>query len=81
MIPIKIELDVEGGKKIKEVFLWDRNEPYLNLEKFAEIILEEHNLPSNYEQDILSQLKRQIKDFRGYKIMTEQVPLSYIEKT
>lgn len=41
---MKIELEVEGNKRIKELLLWDKNEPYLTLENFAKILLEEHNL-------------------------------------
>ena len=79
LVPVKIELEVEAGKRIKEILLWDKNEPYLDLESFAKIFIEEQNLSSNYEQEVLNQLKRQLKDFRGYKIMTEQVPLSHLE--
>ena len=46
------------GRKFKDQFLWDKNEPYLNLETFTDILLEEHNLSVNYEHEILNQLKR-----------------------
>ena len=55
---MKIELEVEGGKRIKEVMLWDKNEPYLTLDKFTLILLQEYNLSSAYEQEIQSQIKR-----------------------
>ena len=58
LIPLKIELEVEGGKRIKEVMLWDKNEPYLTLDKFTLILLQEYNLSSAYEQEIQSQIKR-----------------------
>jgi transcriptional regulator with XRE-family HTH domain len=44
LIPIKLDIEIEG-KKLKENFLWDKNEPYLTLEAFAKILIEEHNLP------------------------------------
>lgn len=44
LIPLKLDLDLDG-KKVKEHFLWDKNEPYLTLESFAKILMEEHNLP------------------------------------
>ena len=77
---MRLELDLDGGQRLKESFLWDQNEPYLSLEAFAHILAEEHGLPSSCEVAVVQQMKKQIKDFRGYKIMTEQVPLSFIEK-
>lgn len=44
LIPIKLDIEIDG-KKLKENFLWDKNEPYLTLEAFAKILIEEHNLP------------------------------------
>ena len=46
LIPMKIELDLEGGQRLKELFLWDKNEPYMTLEGFARIMIEEHGLNS-----------------------------------
>ena len=43
LIPIRIDLEIDG-KRVKEIFLWDKNEPYLTLESFAKILMEEHNL-------------------------------------
>ena len=36
LIPIKLDIEIDG-KKLKENFLWDKNEPYLTLEAFAKI--------------------------------------------
>ena len=48
----------------------------MNLEGFARIMIEEHGLNSQtYEAEVTAQMRRQIKDFRGYKITTDQVPL------
>ena len=43
LIPIKLDLEIEG-KRLKEVFLWDKTEPYLSVESFVKILMEEHNL-------------------------------------
>lgn len=69
LVPIKIDLEIEG-KRLREIFFWDKDEPYLTLESFAKILLEENNLNQTYEAEIVNQLKKQIKDFRGYKIMS-----------
>ena len=53
-LSLKIDVRVEGNKRLKELILWDKNEPYLTLESFAKILLEEHNLSQNYENDIIS---------------------------
>mmetsp|Transcript_14044 Transcript_14044/g.23859 ORF Transcript_14044/g.23859 Transcript_14044/m.23859 type:complete len:81 (+) Transcript_14044:336-578(+) len=57
LIPIKLDLEFEG-KRLKDQFLWDKNEPYLNLEEFAKILGEEHGLPSVFEGEIVSSMKR-----------------------
>ena len=60
MIPIKLDIEIEG-KKLKENFLWDKNEPYLTLEAFAKILIEEHNLPGpQFEIEIVNSMKKQI---------------------
>ena len=47
--------------------MWDKNEPYLTLENYAKILVEEHNLPANYETEIINAMKKQINAFRPYK--------------
>lgn len=66
LIPIKIDLEIEG-KRLKENFLWDKNEPYLTLESFAKILIEEHNLPATFESEVINSMKKQVNSFRGYK--------------
>ena len=41
---MKVELDLDGGVRLKEIFLWDKNEPYMTTESFARILIEEHGL-------------------------------------
>jgi hypothetical protein len=69
LIPIKLDIDIEG-QRLKENFLWDKNEPYITLEAFAKLLVDENNLSQIFENDIVQQMKRQVKDFRGYKVMT-----------
>ena len=63
LIPIKLDIEIEG-KKIKENFLWDKYEPYLTLESFAKILIEEYNLIPGpgplFEIEIVNQMKKQI---------------------
>lgn len=60
--------------------MWDVNEPYLTVEKMAQILVEEKELNASAKQDIMFQMNRQIRDFRGYKISQAQVPQSYIRE-
>jgi len=66
LIPIKLDIEHEG-RRLKDMFMWDKNEPYLTLEEFAKILMEEHNLPALFEQEIISNMKKQINGFRQYK--------------
>jgi hypothetical protein len=68
LIPIKLDFEIEGVR-LRDLFLWDKNEPYLSLDGFAKILMEEHNLPATFEQEIVGHLKKQINQFKVYKQM------------
>ena len=57
LIPVKLDLEFEG-RRLKDMFLWDKNEPYLNLESFTKILMEEHNLPAVFESEIVASMKK-----------------------
>jgi hypothetical protein len=57
LIPIKLDLEFEG-RRLKDIFLWDKNEPYQTLESFAKILMEEHNLPISFESEIISSMRK-----------------------
>ena len=42
LIPIKLDIEIEGAR-LKETFLWDKNEPYITLEAFAKLLVDENN--------------------------------------
>lgn len=52
LIPININIELEG-KKFKEIFFWDLNEPYLRVENFAKILVEDNQLPANFDNEII----------------------------
>ena len=52
LIPIKLDIEIEGAR-LKETFLWDKNEPYITLEAFAKLLVEENNLSQLFEADII----------------------------
>ena len=41
------------GKKFKEILFWELNEPYLRVESFAKIMVEDNQLPSSFENEII----------------------------
>lgn len=51
-------------RKLKDSFLWDKNEPYWDMETFARILVEDMALPPSFEPEIVSQLKKQVNQFR-----------------
>jgi transcriptional regulator with XRE-family HTH domain len=52
LIPININIELEG-KKFKEIFFWELNEPYLKIENFARILVEDNQLPTSFENEII----------------------------
>lgn len=52
LIPININIELEG-KKFKEIFFWELHEPYLKVEHFAKILVEDNLLPSSFENEII----------------------------
>ena len=68
LIPIQLDIELEG-RKLKDQFLWDKNEPYWDFDTFARIIVEDLNLPVSFESEIVSQLKKQVTSFRQYRQM------------
>lgn len=57
---MKIELELEKDQRMHEIFLWDLNEPYMTLDSFARIIIEENGLGNQqtYEAEIVAQMRR-----------------------
>ena len=66
LIPININIELEG-KKFKDQFFWNSNEPYLNIENFAKIIADDNQLPAGFDTEISSQMKKQINLYRKYE--------------
>lgn len=52
LVPIKLDIELEG-KQLKDMFVWDKQEPYLSLDYFAKILAEEHNLAQSFEPEIV----------------------------
>lgn len=70
-MPIKLNIQFEG-KKFQEKFCWDKNEPYMTLESFAKLIVEENQMPPQCESEIASQMKKQIQGWKPFKALIPQ---------
>ena len=65
LIPININVELEGVK-YKDSILWNLHEPYLTLETFVQILASDNNLSSDFEKEILAQMKRQISFYKKF---------------
>ena len=52
LVPMKLDIELDG-RQLKDMLIWDRQEPYLSLDYFAKILAEEHNLPQTFEPEIV----------------------------
>jgi transcriptional regulator with XRE-family HTH domain len=59
LIPIKLDLEYED-KQLKDAFIWDKREQYLTVDMFARILVEEHNLPPIFEQEVINEMKKKL---------------------
>jgi len=71
LIPININVELEGIK-YKDNILWNLNEPYLTEDGIAHILAGDNNLPSSFEKEISSQIKRQINSYKKFNKMDEK---------
>ena len=60
------------GIKYKDNILWNLNEPYLTEDGIAHILAGDNNLPSSFEKEISSQIKRQINSYKKFNKMDEK---------
>lgn len=66
LIPLNINIELEG-KKFKEIFFWELNEPYLKVENFAKILVDDNLLPQSFESEIVHQMNKQINQYRKFE--------------
>jgi hypothetical protein len=66
LIPINLNIELEG-KKFKEIFFWELNEPYLKVESFAKILVDDNLLPQTFESEITNQMNKQINQYRKFE--------------
>ena len=72
LVPVTLNLEIEG-KRLKEIFLWDKNESLIQVESFAKMLIDDHNLTAAYEGEIIASIKKQLSAFRAYKPVDGEV--------
>lgn len=72
LIPINLYIDLES-KKFKDQFLWDINEPYISVDFFAKLLVDENQLPSTFEDEIKSQMIKQINQFNTFERLEGEI--------
>ncbi|CAO1619724.1 unnamed protein product [Parajaminaea phylloscopi] len=64
LVPIKIELELESGHRIKDSFVWNINERLYTPEHFVRVFLQDLDLPYDpYGQQIEASILQQIDDW------------------
>ena len=71
LIPIHLELELDG-KKYKEMFCWNVNEPYFTPEEFVKLLISENTLLGPFENQIIETIKKAISHHRTHKPKPEE---------
>lgn len=63
LVPVRLDMDIEG-QKLRDTFLWNRNEQQLFPEQFAEVLCDDLDLnPPNFVPAIAAAIQQQVESF------------------
>jgi len=63
LVPIRLDMDIEG-QKLRDTFMWNKNETMLAPEQFAEVLCDDLDLnPVNFVPAIAAAIQQQIESF------------------
>lgn len=65
LVPIRLEFDVEHHR-MRDTFIWNLNDPVVTPEHFAQTVVEDYNLSSNYHSIIAKAIHDQLNDFKTH---------------
>jgi len=74
LVPIRLDMDIEG-QKLRDTFLWNKNETMLAAEQFAEVMCDDLDLnPVNFVPAITAAINQQLESFpsEGDNLLKEQ---------
>lgn len=63
LIPIRLDLDVDGIRKLKDTFLWNLHEMLITPEEFAAQMVADLQLPTNLIGQIASSIRQQCEEY------------------
>eukprot|EP00090_Calanus_glacialis_P026394 TRINITY_DN414_c0_g1_i1.p1 TRINITY_DN414_c0_g1~~TRINITY_DN414_c0_g1_i1.p1 ORF type:complete len:371 (-),score=137.99 TRINITY_DN414_c0_g1_i1:150-1262(-) len=63
LVPIRLDMDIEG-QKLRDTFMWNKNETMLAAEQFAEVLCDDLDLnPLNFVPAIAAAIQQQVESF------------------
>jgi len=63
LVPIRLDMDIEG-QKLRDTFMWNKNETLLAPEQFAEVLCDDLDLnPVNFVPAIAAAIQQQVESF------------------
>jgi len=63
LVPIRLDMDIEG-QKLRDTFLWNKNENLLTPEQFAEVLCDDLDLnPLNFVPAIAAAIQQQVESY------------------
>lgn len=82
LVPIRMDMDIEG-QKLRDTFMWNKNENLISPEMFAEVICDDLDLnPVNFVPAIAAAIQQQLDSFpgEGDNLLKEQADRRVIVK-
>lgn len=65
LVPIRVDMDIDG-QKLRDTFMWNKNESLITPEMFAEVICDDLDLnPINFVPAISAAIQQQLDSFPG----------------
>jgi len=63
LVPIRLDMDIEG-QKLRDTFMWNKNDSLLSPEQFAEVLCDDLDLnPLNFVPAIAAAIQQQVESF------------------
>lgn len=72
LVPIRLDMEIEGHK-LRDTFVWNKNEISVTPEQFAEVLCDDLDLPApNFVPAIAQSIRQQIETFPTENILDQQ---------
>lgn len=74
LIPIRLDLDINSGHRLKDVFLWNLNEELITPTEFALNLVTDLNLPPQSVHEIARDIRKQLSEYAP--VATSKLPFA-----